>query len=490
MSDPDQQKRIEKLLIDPKYQRLREAVDRDRAKRDKGSVLGRLQALGAEAEKDETAAAREDEYLARRRSIHDAGESLLADASEDTSSQREAPAGKPRDDRRRRPAAVTVYEPITRASLPRLVKLGETEANLPDFPTAGAPVPDSQMLRLPPGADDVVRACPSWLLWLFARAGGDSWKGGGGAPWPLRLFVYALLHLNVDLRDGEWHTIRFDTETVIGWLHPNGWKNIRRDWELLPAALDWMRRLAYVPVPGFGRVAMLFPSVIPSERSDPLVEFTIRIPPSAAYGDRLDWPLLIRYGAESARMFRAYLGVTAWLGRSAHAGHPITRQIGKPLYRPDGKPRRRKNGAIVRSKTHFGPNPFAGYAKPELTERDLATMMGFDPDDRRRRHEARHDFERMDDDGVIDLQRSGYRFVIFGASRDQRLRRKGAAAAAELLLTASNQDDSFTRSQLVDQATGAKRRTVVHALRDIPPDEPVSPTVLKKAAHRLKIIAI
>lgn len=274
----------------------------------------------------------------------------------------------------------------------------------------------------------------------------------------MRLFVYALLHLDVASRDGEWHTIRFKTETVIDWLHPNGWKNMRRDWHLLPEALDWMRRLAYVPVPGFGRVAMLFPSVIPSASTDPLVEFTIRIPSVAAYGDRLEWPLLVRYGAESARIFRAYLAVAAWLGRSASAGHPITRMIAAPVHSLDGEVRRRKGGAIVRSKTRLIPNPSAGYAKPELTERDLANMMGFDGNERRRRHEARPVFERMDSDGVIDLQRSGHRFVIFGPSRDQQLRRKGAAGAAELLYTASRQADPLTRARLVDSATEADRR--------------------------------
>ena len=68
-----------------------------------------------------------------------------------------------------------------------------------------------------------------------------------------------------------------------------------------------MRRLAYVPVPGIGRVAVLFPSVIPSTPSNPLVEWTIRIPRVGANGDRLNWPRLLAYGADSARLFRAYL---------------------------------------------------------------------------------------------------------------------------------------------------------------------------------------
>ena len=44
-------------------------------------------------------------------------------------------------------------------------------------------------------------------------------------------------------------------------------------------ALDSIRkRLSYVPVPGIGSVAMVIPSVIPRSPTDPLCEFTIRIP--------------------------------------------------------------------------------------------------------------------------------------------------------------------------------------------------------------------
>ena len=489
MSDHDeQQRRIDELWTDPRYQRHRKALDRSDGS--KASMTGRLKKLAAEAEEDQAGTeSREAEYSARVRSNREAQEGMAGEPQR-AQPPSSAPSDKDRDDGRQRTAVCPVFPPARRASLPRLIRLGKDEAALPGFPNAEAPEPDSQMLLPLPGIANVVHSSPSWLLWLFDRAGGDSWSGGRGAPWPLRLFVYALLHLDIAYRNGKWHALPFETETVIGWLHPGGWQNKRRDWDLLPKALDWMRRLAYVPVPGYGRVAMLFPSVIPSAPTDPLVEFTIRVPSVAAHGDRLEWTLLIRYGAESARLFRAYLAVAAWLGRSARRGHPITRMIAAPLYGPDGKVRRRKGGSIVRSKTRFIPNHADSYAKPELTERDLAYMFGFDGDDRRRRHEARHCCERMDSDGVIDLQRNGYRFVIFGPSRNQQLRRKSAASAAELLYTASKQADPLTRARLVDSATGEARRAVVHALRDVPRDESVSAATLKKAARRLEIIAI
>ena len=80
------------------------------------------------------------------------------------------------------------------------------------------------------------------------------------------------------------------------WLHPNGWQNRRRDWEQLPTGLMAIRdRLTYVPVPGAGPVAIVFPSVIPHAPDDPIVEFTVRIPSAAAHGARLDWPRLCQY---------------------------------------------------------------------------------------------------------------------------------------------------------------------------------------------------
>ena len=380
------------------------------------------------------------------------------------------------------------FPPRRRGSLPRLTALNRDPVFLgSDFPI-GLDAPAEPSGQLPSFTDTV--GCTSWLLWLFDRAGGERMAAGHGAPWDMRLWVYAMLHLKVEDRDGLWHTLRFPTEEVIGWLHPNCWSNQRRDWEKLPAALETMlKRLTYVPVPGIGKVAMLFPSVIPTVSSDPLVEFTIRVPPTAAHGDRIEFPLLIAYGAESSLLFRAYLAVTASLGRSARGGHPITRQIAVPVLGPDGKPRRKK-GRIVRSDTHRIPNPVVRYVKRNLTEHDLARSLGFEQTDRRRRHEARFAFERMDADGVIDLQRDGRRFAIFGATRDQQLRRKSAAAAAELLRQiAGKLPEGLTRAKLVDRAAGAERRAVVHALRDVSRDEPVNAATLEAAARNLEFIS-
>ena len=287
----------------------------------------------------------------------------------------------------------------------------------------------------------MVSGCPSWLLWAFDATGGESLAQGRGAPWPLRLFVGAMLHLPIAARDGRWTPIRaptFDTARdewlamfpaadaeslpdpvpgVVSWLHPKGWANRRRDWRQLPAALDDMlARLAYVPVAGFGDVAMMFPSVIPRERSDPFVEFTIRIPASAARGARLDWRLLCHYGTQSAALYRAYLSASAHLDQSAHGGHPVTAQIGAPVLDDAGNPRRRKSGALVRSAHDTVPNPSARYA-PFLSDADLARMIGFDPDDRFRRRDAREAFKQLFADGVIDLHHGRHGWRMFGPAQ-------------------------------------------------------------------------
>ena len=380
-------------------------------------------------------------------------------------------------------------KPRRRGSLARLSGLSDQHTHLPGFPDAStAPAEPAGRPVLPEFTEEVAMpGCTNWMLWLFRRfdqAGGRSTSQGHGAPWDLRLWIYALLNLPVEKRDGRWHKESFSVEEVIGWLHPNGWSNQRRDWQKLPDALDAMRRLAYLPVPGIGYVAILYPSVIPSSPSDPFIEFTIRVPRIAAYGDRIIWPWLIKYGADSSLRFRTYLAVSAWMGNSARHGHPITRQISQPSYDSGGKRRRRKGGTIIRSVNRRIPNYAARFVSG-LTDHDLTSMIGLDPDNKRHRHEARKVFERLHADTVIDLHRivtgRHTRFAIFGPTADQDLTREGAADAAELLRrTTRNPNDPPTRaslSELATKATGPARRALVHALREIPRNELSAATV-------------
>ena len=305
-----------------------------------------------------------------------------------------------------RPVQTTPYSVKQKASLARLHKIGDESRRL--LNTSYDPDPPAQPFLFPE-MTATVRGCPSWLLWLFDKAGGQSMSQGRGAPWPMRLFVGALLHLAVVERDGQWRTLPFPTEDVIRWIHPNGWANRRRDWERFPKALDDMaRQLSYVPVPGIGSVALLFPSIIPRSPSDPLVEFTIRIPSRAATGARIDWEKLCQYGTDSAGHYRAYLAACAIMDNSAIQGQPVTRQIDEGILRSGKGKGKRRTGKMT-------SNPASRYVQG-FTDADLATMIGFDGTNKRRRHDARKAFERLADDGVLELDRQGGKVRLFGRS--------------------------------------------------------------------------
>ena len=253
---------------------------------------------------------------------------------------------------------------------------------------------------------------------MYDRAGGKSLAQGRGAPWDLRLFVAALLHLNIHDRDGEWHRLQLPLADVIEWLHPGGWANSRRDWDKLPAALRSMSRL-YIPVPGVGSILLCVASVIPESPHHPGVEFTICLPRSAAAGARVDWPRLCQYGKESAALYRAYLSVCSVLDNSAHNGRPITRQIAAPITGSDGKPKRRKGGVIVRDPDTLINNPRARYVQ-RLTDHDAARFIGFDPSSKQLRYNARRALERLAADGVIEIEPAGRgQFRVFAPGKPQ-----------------------------------------------------------------------
>ena len=300
-------------------------------------------------------------------------------------------------------APVDPFRPKNRASLPRFSQLQKEDAQLPAF--GDATLPGGEQLTLW-DLSPAIGGCTSWMLYLFDQAGGDSMRQGRGAPWELHLFISAMLHLNIHERDGIFHTLRFSTDEVISWLHPDEWNQKRRDWHLLPEAFEALKRLSWVPVEGIGSVMVLSPSVYPLNPTDPGVEFMVRCPPIAARGDRIDWPTLCRYRQHSAVLYRAYLAVIAFLGRSARHGHPITRELPAPELKPDGTPKRRKRGALVRSSTERIENPNVRYV-PLLTEKDLTRMIGLDPENRVHRFRARGAFDQLQADGMIDLQAGG-----------------------------------------------------------------------------------
>ena len=315
----------------------------------------------------------------------------------------------------RSPRKAEPFVPKNKGSIPRLARVtkGEVDA-LPVLPSlfGGDGIDESNQLEPLPAA--VAPAGDAfWLVRLFQAVGGTTMRGGKGAPWELRLFIGALLHLGVAQRDGQWHMLDIPTTDVIRWLHGDEWSNKRRDWHKLPAALFAIRNgLNAVAVPGVGSVQMMSVPVIPLAPTDPLVRFCVMIPRSAANGVRIDWPTLCAYGRQNAPVYCAYLAAQAALDVSARKGSAITRTIGAPVLDADGKPVRRKGRAKRDHGTQIA-NPAARFVRA-YSKNDLTRMAGMDRKDRKHRFRAMEAFQQLDADGVIDLQRDGANWRIFG----------------------------------------------------------------------------
>ena len=308
------------------------------------------------------------------------------------------------------------FRPRGLASVPRFHLIPSDEASLLTTLPAGIVTPDTVRGVLPRFESHHTSPCPSWLLWAFSAAGGRGLSEGRVAASALHLFFGVLLHLGIAQRDGYWHALRFPLDYVVRWFYPDGWINIRRDWDRFPAALHYLRQhFTHVPVGDYD-VAVLIPTKIPRTPTAREVEFFGRVPPSARSGIRLDWPQLCLYATQRESTYRAYLAAVAFLDRSAHEGHPITAKVGAPILK-DGRRVRRKGGVLVRDPSQLIPNPQARFV-PWLKVADLAQMIGFDSTNRFRRRDAREAFERLHADKVVDLYSEGKgkskRFRIFG----------------------------------------------------------------------------
>ena len=318
--------------------------------------------------------------------------------------------------------------------IPRFQKTEDAEAmKLPGF-MAASPM-DGQL----PLFDDQPApwGCPSWLLSLYDQAGGEAKSPKSrhrGAPWDLRLFVGALLSVPVDERDGRDKRFAISAGDLAEWLHPGGWdrSNRRRDWEAFRATLRSLDRLRILyrvrsceDIEACvqcrergGHLVQLRTVDVPClpekwDRGRTPVVFRVSIPRSAARGATVDWDRLVRYGVESAVLYRAYLSVSAVLDYTARAGHPITKTIGAPVLNQAGSPIFRK-GHIVRDKTRSVENPAQRYVK-FLSDDELRQLVGLKAATPANRMRAREAIERLALDEVIDIeQRSDGTVRFFG----------------------------------------------------------------------------
>ena len=121
----------------------------------------------------------------------------------------------------------------------------------------------------------------SWILALYALAGGPI-NGRKNLPPALIMSIGAMAHLHIKARDSEWHKLRFPTlikhrenwpldtpppwpehkppPSMEEWLRPDGYAKPARDWMSIREGLHDLRdRLAYMPIPGWGRRRVDFP---------------------------------------------------------------------------------------------------------------------------------------------------------------------------------------------------------------------------------------
>ena len=317
------------------------------------------------------------------------------------------------------------YTPKSRASLPSLNNITRRESII--LPSGLPNEPEPKVL---PDFGTSINSYSSWILWLYQEAGGLNFeknKKRRGTPYEMHLFVSAFLHLKISDRTGTWTTLDFphlrehehlipNIPSIERWFFPEGWdkSNKSRNWHWIRDALHNMaRELSYVYIPGIGSIAMIVPSVIPKTRNEPYVQFTIRVPPSAANGARINWNKLCKYRQNNTAQYRAYLSACTFMDRTAHHGHPITQEIGEPLQSSNGEPLPKKGGGIRRSKTKFIPNPKTQLVRA-LDDYELTQLIGLKPEIRKHRFQTRKAFEQLHDDGVINLQKDNKKFRIFG----------------------------------------------------------------------------
>ena len=327
----------------------------------------------------------------------------------------------------KRPTQVVPFTPRRRASLPRLANVTDAEAE--EAMTLLLPSSDEQQLTLP-GIPEPIKGYPSWLLNAFEHLVGDiKWRR---APLSLRLFVAVLLRLRNADRDGKWHTMEFPVlqrnvkfpaeESLESMLYgEKGWTNWRSKdhQDGLLRALHKLHRTDATRLTRPDREGgseFFDVSGFDGEKGAPfvegVVEFSVRVPRSAAHGDRIDWEALQGYGLKSRPLYCGYLSACAVIGAAAHHGHGQTAEIGKHLVGKDGKALYHKDKP-KRDNTALVPNELGKRLVRPHTKRDLARFCAMNPNIGADRSRAVGHFEQLDDDGHIDLRRDGDMWRIF-----------------------------------------------------------------------------
>ena len=334
------------------------------------------------------------------------------------------------------------FQPATRGSVMEWHRADAGDMRLldpGDAPPVSSMADEAQMI-LPLFSNAAIQddGSISWLLALYEMSGG-ALNGRKGLPPALVMAVGAMAHLHVRSRDSDFHRLYFPmlkrhrdhwqlysdgpqpwpagTTAIEEWLYPKGgMAKPARDWTRIRDGLrDMGQRLAYLPIPGLGDVAWLFPGVIPTAIDAPIVELVVRIPASAAKGTRFDWPRFTQYASANARKARAYLSAIAHMGRSAHDGEFLTRQLPARVLDRHGNPIRQAGGRPKRDlAVGLEDNPHAARFVRPLSDRALARMCGYPNPTRLQLLRARQTFAELAADGVLELVRDGDGYRLFG----------------------------------------------------------------------------
>ena len=295
------------------------------------------------------------------------------------------------------------YPVRNRASLPRFHQSTLEEAHLLAASEPTVTEEGQLLLRLDDG--DVVDGCPAWLIEMYRRASAGE-RIRGPMPMSFAILLGALVSLKISDRTGQEVIVEHPLDEIIGWCHPDGWNQRARDWKNLDRAFEELP--TYRVTIGEHRFWVVMGEGLPTRyMRDATVLLRKRVPASAANGIRISWPQVLAY-RPSALLTRAYLSVHALLDRSAHKGHPLTREIYKPILSGDGQPLR-KNGVIVRSGKRID-NPLANKVSV-VRPQNIAKFLGM-PDSKSARQDARQALEKLHDDKVVEVVSSteGYRF--------------------------------------------------------------------------------
>ena len=256
------------------------------------------------------------------------------------------------------------------------------------------------------------------LLLLYDASRTAPSHGENEVPLPFRLWILGVTAASI----GPYHQlrrVRLTLRDMSEWLWPGGWHRGRD----LPRLRQTLQHLVCLYMPWERRLWLsVRPVTLPGEttRLDDTLYLDVELPPGSEQGPMISRPHLSRYGAESARKFRAYLGISYYIdtygtrkGKVIQATRPeVLRDEQGQILGVDGKAVRDRRGrptdrytdprAVRTGRRERNP---AVDRYPVQGAKDMLRMVyPLGVDDRKNRKRAREALEALAGDGVILLE--------------------------------------------------------------------------------------